>query len=1423
VTDFDNGDVNSSSFTTGFDNDDVTTSTTAGIQFDDVNSPLITETDIDDVTSSSISRKVGAEFDKDDLTSLGSTKFDEHDVNSSNFTTGFDKSPLTHGNLSVSNDFDNDDVTSTQFEDDDHDAVNSPLISTAEFDNSDVNSPLVDVNSSVSNNSDNDDVTTSISSTTQIHEVNSDDDVTVSSPIIDANSPVSSQSDDNDVHRETYTCRLPTHFRRRLPFRQPVLTHSKDDVWVTSASLSELLRWNYIVYDVIDNEKDENGVVLLAKGINNRQGVNRSPKEFRCLFGDDLVEGVLTEVSSSLQEVFRCQRPDLSRLTAFSQSVVLKASLVIVESNHVVPSIAYYEPKRSKVVKEGGNGKKLLCACTMVYNVAKFLKEWVIYHANIGVEKFVLYDNGSDDDLDEVVKVLKSRGYDVEVRFWLWPKTQEAGYSHAVFVDKGSCNWMMYIDVDEFVYSPRWKSLKPSKGLLPALLPSSPYGQVMIKCYEFGPSGQKKHPLTGRVFLYASISIIFFITIHHLTILPSSSSNPHLLFPNHIPTQNDAVSEKLYQDNKIAALHFHPIIQTHNNHDVTSSSSSSSVSTQFHDHHAVNSPLNVRVLEVTDFDNGDVNSSSFTTGFDNDDVTTSTTAGIQFDDVNSPLITQTDIDDVTSSSISRKVGTEFDNHDVTTSTTSSSSISTQFDNDHHAVNSPLDVRVYEVTDFDNGDVNSSSFTTGFHNDDVTTSTTAGIKFDDVNSPLNVRVYEATDFDNGDVNSSNFTTGFDNDDVTTSTTAGIKFDDVNSPLNVREVTDFDNGDVNSSSFTTGFDNDDVTTSTTAGIQFDDVNSPVITQTDIDDVTSSSISRKVGAEFDNDDVTSLGSTKFDEHDVNSSNFTTGSDKSPLTHGNASVSNDSDNDDVTSTQFEVDDHDAVNSPLISTPEFDNTDVNLPLVDVNSSVSTNSDNDDVTTSISSTTQIHEVNSGTDDVTSTISAEFDNDDVNLALVTELDDDVTVSSPIIDANSPFSSQSDDNDDVTVIANVNVSVLFPAWEALVIVKSDDIEKNKSRSFYCLFDTNEVAKAKFAGTLSFSRETYTCRLPARFRRRLPFRQPVLTHSKDDVWVTSASLPELLRWNYIVYDVIDNEKDENDVVLLAKGINNRQGVNRSPKEFRCLFGDDLVKGVLTEEWVIYHANIGVEKFVLYDNGSDDDLDEVVKVLKSRGYDVEVRFWLWPKTQEAGYSHAAFVDKGSCKWMMYIDVDEFVYSPKWKSLKPSKGLLSALLPSSPYGQVMIKCYEFGPSGQKKHPLTGVTQGYNCRKEVENRHKSIVLLDAVHESLLNMIHHFKLKDGYKSMKVEFQSVAVNHYKYQAWVEFKAKFRRRVSAYVVDWTRSVNLKSNDRAPGLGYSAVKPDGWEDRFCEVHDNRLRDLTRRWFGRRNRRSGVRMAWAK
>ncbi|KAK9187936.1 hypothetical protein WN944_019335 [Citrus x changshan-huyou] len=270
----------------------------------------------------------------------------------------------------------------------------------------------------------------------------------------------------------------------------------------------------------------------------------------------------------------------------------------------------------------------------------------------------------------------------------------------------------------------------------------------------------------------------------------------------------------------------------------------------------------------------------------------------------------------------------------------------------------------------------------------------------------------------------------------------------------------------------------------------------------------------------------------------------------------------------------------------------------------------------------------------------------------------------------------------------------------------------------------------------------------------------------------------------------------------------------------------GKFLKEWVIYHSKIGVDKFILYDNGSDDGLQTVVNELNLDGYDVTTLLWLWPKTQEAGFSHGAIHAKDSCKWMLYVDVDEFVYSPSWdKASQPSKHMLKSLLPqqSSSIGQVSFRCNDFGPSGQKSHPVRGVTQGYNCQRRVkEPRHKSIVLLEAIDDSLGNVVHHFGLKKTFKWKQMSVHDGVVNHYKYQAWSEFKAKFRRRVSAYVTDWKEKTNPNSKDRTPGLGFQSIEPEGWEHKFCDHRDDRLKLLTQRWFGEQTPH-GYKMAWQR
>jgi len=265
--------------------------------------------------------------------------------------------------------------------------------------------------------------------------------------------------------------------------------------------------------------------------------------------------------------------------------------------------------------------------------------------------------------------------------------------------------------------------------------------------------------------------------------------------------------------------------------------------------------------------------------------------------------------------------------------------------------------------------------------------------------------------------------------------------------------------------------------------------------------------------------------------------------------------------------------------------------------------------------------------------------------------------------------------------------------------------------------------------------------------------------------------------------------------------------------------------KEWIVYHSHLGVEQFFIYDNNSDDNLEEIIEYMAEGSYNVRRHPWPWAKTQEAGFAHCALQARDSCDWVMFTDIDEFVFSPRWLNQWPNStsnalGLLlmnkttqminstSSSSGSPIIGQVSINCRNFGPSYRKSHPPQGVTQGYTCRQKSEQRHKSIVLLDAISPSLLNVIHHFELKPGYKTIRLTSSEAVINHYKYQVWSEFKAKFRRRVSAYVADWKESKNPSSQDRAPGLGNEAIEPPGWENKFCQVNDTALREFTEKVF---------------
>ncbi|KAF3444507.1 hypothetical protein FNV43_RR14199 [Rhamnella rubrinervis] len=244
---------------------------------------------------------------------------------------------------------------------------------------------------------------------------------------------------------------------------------------------------------------------------------------------------------------------------------------------------------------------------------------------------------------------------------------------------------------------------------------------------------------------------------------------------------------------------------------------------------------------------------------------------------------------------------------------------------------------------------------------------------------------------------------------------------------------------------------------------------------------------------------------------------------------------------------------------------------------------------------------------------------------------------------------------------------------------------------------------------------------------------------------------------------------------------------------------QGRFLKEWVMYHAEMGVQRWFIYDNNSDDDIDAVIESLSNAKYDVSRYVWPWIKTQEAGFAHCALRARDSCQWVGFIDVDEYFHLPSGLFLRD---VLHNQSKYSNVAELRVSCHSFGPSGLKHVPPQGVMVGYTCRLAAPERHKSIVRPEALNSSLINVVHHFHVRDGYEYVNMDRGEMVINHYKYQVWEVFKEKFYRRVATYVADWQNDQNVGSKDRAPGLGTRAVEPPDWSSRFCEVTDTGLRD---------------------
>lgn len=250
--------------------------------------------------------------------------------------------------------------------------------------------------------------------------------------------------------------------------------------------------WDHLSYaSLLDTD---NTTLVFAKGLNLRPARLSDPSRYGCVFGWDFSKQkylLSTNAVSVAQEIIRCKTPlsVLNRLHTAKKPPLVSVN-VKGRGGFTLPSIAHPE-----ILGRGRRKEYKMCVCTMLRNQAKFLKEWIIYHAQIGVEKWFIYDNNSDDNIKQVIESMSgSPNYNITHRLWPWVKTQEAGFAHCAVHARDSCEWVGFIDVDEFLFFPADMTLH---DVLHNYSSRLSVGELRTACHSFGPSGLKNAPKDG--------------------------------------------------------------------------------------------------------------------------------------------------------------------------------------------------------------------------------------------------------------------------------------------------------------------------------------------------------------------------------------------------------------------------------------------------------------------------------------------------------------------------------------------------------------------------------------------------------------------------------------------------------------------------------------------------------------------------------------------------------------------------------------------------------------------------------------------------------------------------------------------------------------------------------------------------------------
>lgn len=211
---------------------------------------------------------------------------------------------------------------------------------------------------------------------------------------------------------------------------------------------------------------------------------------------------------------------------------------------------------------------------------------------------------------------------------------------------------------------------------------------------------------------------------------------------------------------------------------------------------------------------------------------------------------------------------------------------------------------------------------------------------------------------------------------------------------------------------------------------------------------------------------------------------------------------------------------------------------------------------------------------------------------------------------------------------------------------------------------------------------------------------------------------------------------------------------------------EGAYINEWIQYHLFVGVSKFYLFDNNSNDETMEILSPYIEAGI-VELNFLPGNCKQMPAYNLAISKYKYECKYMAFIDGDEFIM-PLKREQKIIDIIEEILAADEHAAGLAVNWRIYGSSGYLEKPKGGVIENYLYRAKEDGDGNSSIKTIANPRKLSVYEHpHYpryrseyyaidengQKVDGYYNPLETIKKIRINHY----FTKSKAEWIKRRS------------------------------------------------------------------